>query len=192
MEEILKQATEHHIPIVRPKTLELLVQSVKENAPQHILEIGTAIGYSAVQMLRACDGKLTSIEIRPLDHELAKSNLTRLGLIDRAELILGDAGVELKRLVAEGKHFDFVFLDGPKGQYLTYLKDLKLLLNKGGIIFADDVLFRGMVGGDDFVPHKFRTIVVNLRKYLSEVQKTPFESQILDIEDGICISKKVE
>ena len=72
------------------------------------------------------------------------------------------------------------------------MPDITKILNVGGILFADDVLFYGLVKGDEFVPHRKRTIVVNLRKYLKEVENKPFSSTLIDMEDGVCISKKVE
>lgn len=192
MEEIIKQAHSFHVPIVRPVILKMLIDEVKKNQPKSILEIGTAIGYSAVNMLNNCDANLTTIELNPESQNRAKANISRLGLEKRVEFILGDAKVVLKTLVEQNRHFDFVFLDGPKGQYINYLDDLTALLEKGGIIFADDVLFRGMVKSEEFIPHRNRTIVVNLRKYLEKVKSHPFESEVFDIEDGVCISKKVE
>lgn len=192
MEEIIKQAKEFHIPIVRPKTLDLLLDTIKEVKPNSILEIGTATGYSACNMLKVCDAKLTTIELNPENQARAKANVERLGLTNRVEFLLGDAKQVLKDLVEKTNKYDFVFLDGPKGQYVNYLPDLEKLLNVGGVIFADDVLFYGLVKGDKYVPHRKRTIVVNLRKYLKEVENKPFSSQLIEIEDGVCISKKVE
>lgn len=192
MEQIKKQAIENRVPIVRPVTLSMLIDEIKKNNPKNILEIGTAIGYSAVNMLNNCDGKLTTIEINLDSQKMAKENITRLGLSDRVEFLLGDAKDILKTLVKENRHYDFVFLDGPKGQYINYLSDLTQLLDVGGTIFADDVLFRGMVKLEGHVPHRHRTIVVNLRKYLDMVKSKPYESTVFDIEDGVCISKKVE
>ncbi len=190
MEEILKQAEQNKVPIVRPKTLQLLLDKIRETKPKEILEIGTAIGYSAANMLLASNANLTTIELNENSQNLAKQNLSRLNLSNRVTFILGDAKNVLKDLLNQNKRFNFVFLDGPKGQYINYLPTITNLLNDGGVIFADDVLFRGMVNGDEFVPHSYRTIVVNLRKYLAEVNNPPYTSQVLDIEDGICISKK--
>lgn len=192
MEDIIKEAKEFHIPIVRPKTLELLLKTIKEANPSTILEVGTATGYSACNMLSVCDALLTTIELNPDNQEKAKSNVERLGFSNRVEFILGDAKQVLKDLVEQNRKYDFVFLDGPKGQYINYLPDITKILNVGGILFADDVLFYGLVKGDEFVPHRKRTIVVNLRKYLKEVENRPFSSTLIDMEDGVCISKKVE
>lgn len=191
LNDIEKYAHEHNVPIIRPVTLTHLLKCVRECQPQTILEIGTAIGYSGAKMLGVCGAKLTTIEKNEQSYNIAKQNFSDLDLNDRVECLLGDAGEQISRLNKCGRKFDFVFLDGPKGQYIKYLPVLSQLLNTGGVIFADNVLFRGMVNGDDFVPHRNRTIVVNLRAYLSAVSTDPFESKTYDIEDGFCITKKV-
>lgn len=189
---IEEYAHKNNVPIIRPVTLIHLLDCVRENQPKSILEIGTAIGYSGAKMLAECDASLTTIEKNEQSYNIAKQNFSDLGLSQRVECMLGDAGEQIINLYESGRKFDFVFLDGPKGQYIKYLPTLSKLLNIGGIIFADNVLFRGMVNGDDFVPHRNRTIVVNLRAYLNEVSTYPFESKIYDIEDGFCITKKVK
>lgn len=192
LNNIEKYAHEHNVPIIRPITLTYLLNCVQENQPQTILEIGTAIGYSGAKMLGVCQAKLTTIEKNEQSYNMARQNFADLGLSDRVECLLGDAGEQITHLLECGRKFDFVFLDGPKGQYIKYLPMLSKILNTGGIIFADNVLFRGMVNGDDFVPHRNRTIVVNLRAYLSTVSTDPFESMTYDIEDGFCITKKIK
>ena len=191
MEQIVKYAMENHVPVVRPKTLEILLNKVRSQGVTRILEIGTAIGYSGAQMLLANENAtLLTIEKYEKSFNIAKSNFERLNLTNRVEQVLGDAKDVLNELTEKGEKFDLIFLDGPKGQYLWYLPLLNQLLVGGGIIFADDVLFRGLVQGNDWPKHRTRTLVLNLRKYLEEVQKTPFSSEILDIEDGICITTK--
>ena len=192
MEEIKLYAKENHVPIVRPKTLELLIETIKKNNSKRILEIGTAIGFSGAQMLLNSDATLTTIEKNDNMYEVAKSNFERLNLSDRVTQLKGDAKEVLQDLVSNNERFDFIFLDGPKGQYLGYLPLLNELLVGGGIIFADDVLFRGLVQGNDWPKHRIRTLVLNLRKYLEEVQKEPFTSEIIDMEDGVCITTKGE
>lgn len=193
MEQIIQYAKENYVPIVRPKTLEILLNEVKSSSINRILEIGTAIGYSGSQMLLANkNSTLVTIEKNEKMYEISKNNFSRLGLNDRVIQLNGDAKDILADLVEQKEKFDFVFLDGPKGQYLSYLPLLETLLNDGGIIFADDVLFRGLVQGNDWPRHRIRTLVLNLRKYLEEVQNPPFSSRIIDIEDGVCITKKGE
>ena len=191
MEEIIKYAKENNVPVVRPKTLEMLLSEVKKDNVKRILEIGTAIGFSGSKMLLAnTHSMLVTIEKSEFMYKVAEKNFQRLGLNDRVTQILGDAKEVLNQMADAKEKFDLVFLDGPKGQYLTYLPILKELLVDGGIIFADDVLFRGLVQGDAWPKHRIRTLVLNLRKYLEEVQKSPFKSQLYDIEDGVCITQK--
>lgn len=192
MEEIIQFANEYHIPIVRPKTLELLLKTIKENGSKRILEVGTAIGYSGAQMLINSDAELVTIEKSESTYYVAKANFYKLGLEDRVTQLLGDAGEIMQELSSKGEKFDFIFLDGPKGQYLSYLPILNNLLVDGGIIFADDVLFRGLVKGNDWPEHRIRTIVINLRKYLEEVNNPPFKSELIEMEDGVCITRKGE
>lgn len=192
MEEIIKYAKENFVPIVRPKTLELLLNSLNISKAKRILEIGTAIGYSGAQMLLSSNANLVTIEKYEKSYEIAKNNFARLGLSDRVKQYLGDAKDILKELSNNGEKFDFIFLDGPKGQYLSYLPMLNEMLLNNGIIFADDVLFRGLVQGNEWPEHRIRTIVINLRKYLEEVNKPPFSSQLIDMEDGVCITTKGE
>lgn len=192
MEEIVLFAKENHVPIVRPNTLNLLIETIKKSNPKKILEIGTAIGYSGINMLINSTASLTTIEKNDKMYEVASNNFVRLNLSDRVSQLKGDAKDILVELVDKKEKFDFVFLDGPKGQYLTYLPLLNELLNTGGVIFADDVLFRGLVQGDAWPKHRIRTLVLNLRKYLEEVKKPPFSSQLIDMEDGVCITTKGE
>ncbi len=191
LKELETFAVNNNVPIIRPKTLEILIECVHTFNPKNILEIGTAIGYSGIKMLSESDAKLTTIEKNPKSHFLATQNFAKYGLSDRCECVLGDAGDVLTSLCDQNRKYDMIFLDGPKGQYIHYLPKLICLLNPNGVIFADNVLFRGMVNGPEFVPHRNRTIVVNLREYLDTVSRPPFESEIYDIEDGFCISKKI-
>ena len=192
MEKILNYAKENNVPIVRPKTLELLLNTIKQNNSKRILEIGTAIGFSGLQMLLNSDATLTTIEKNEKSYNIAKDNFVRLGFSDRVTQILGDAKDVLQELASKNEKFDFVFLDGPKGQYLSYLPILNELLVDGGIIFADDVLFRGLVQGDAWPEHRIRSLVINLRKYLKEVNTPPFSSVLYELEDGVCITTKGE
>ncbi len=193
MEQIIKYAQDNNVPIVRPITLQMLLDRASEHGIKRILEIGTAIGYSGSQMLlKNLDATLTTIEKSEQMYNVAKSNFERLGLTDRVEQLKGDAKDVLKDLLSKGEKYDLVFLDGPKGQYIWYLPVISDLLNDGGTIFADDVLFRGLVKGNDWPEHRTRTLVLNLRKYLEEVNIPPFKSQLFEVEDGVCITTKGE
>lgn len=189
LEELEKYARQNYIPVLLDDTKELLLKTIKDFKPKTILEIGTAVGYSGTLMLSSCDAVLTTIELEEKNIELAKTTFTSNNVYDRVTQLQGDAKEIIKTLNTK---YDFIFLDGPKGQYINYLPYLKELLNDGGIIFADNVLYRGMVESTEFIPHKKRTIVVNLRKYLNEVTTSnDLETTLYHIGDGVAISKKI-
>lgn len=189
LEEIYAYAKENHIPIVRDITKDYLIEEVKNSKPNSILEIGTAIGYSGSLMLLNSNAKLVTLEKNETSFEIAKSNFEKLGLTDRVEQILGDAMETLQELVKQGRTFDFIFLDGPKGQYFRYLQIIKHLVKSGSVIFADNVEYFGMVKSNVY-PHRKKTIVVSLQNYLNEVENSPsFETKVYDIDDGFSITK---
>ena len=177
------------VPIVRPKTSEILIEKIKEINPKNILEIGTAIGYSGLLMLNNSSANLVTLEKDEKMFNLAIQNFEKEGVSDRVKIILGDCKDYIEK--EEGK-FDFIFLDGPKSHYVEYLPHLVKMLNRGGMIFCDNVLFQGLVKCENEPPKKFRTIVNNLRKFLEIVENDKMlNSQVLDIEDGVCIIKMV-
>ena len=180
-----------YCPISRPKTAELLKAYANTYKPKNILEIGTAIGYSGAVMLDSCEGTLTTIEKSEDMCNLATKHFGVLGLSERVDLINGDAGEVLQNLLNQKKKFDMVFLDGPKSQYIKYFELIDKMLNKGGVLIADDVLFFGAVMDETKVTQKNKTIVKNLKLFLHEIKSNPnYESEIFDIEDGISISIK--
>lgn len=186
LENLEKFARENYIPVLLDDTRDLLIDTVKKLKPNTILEIGTAVGYSGTLMLTNSDAKLTTIELSEDSIKIAKNTFIENGVYDRVTQLHGDAKVVLPSIDAK---FDFIFLDGPKGQYINYLPVLENLLNDGGVIFADNVLYRGMVESTEFIPHKKRTIVVNLRKYLNAVTNSDkFDTIIHKVGDGVAIS----
>ena len=182
-------AKENFVPIIRPNSAKFLHNFVKENNIKSILEIGTAIGFSGSIMLSAGAEKLTTIDISEVTNKVARSTFDKLGFSDCVELILEDAKTVLPKLVAENRKYDMVFLDGAKGQYINYLPNLLKLINKDGIIFADNVLLGGMVESTEKIPHRKRTMVVNLRKYLEVVSSGELTTELVRIEDGIAITR---
>lgn len=175
------------VPIVRPKTSEILIEKIKEINPKNILEIGTAIGYSGLLMLNNSSANLVTLEKDEKMFNLALRNFKKEGVSDRVNIILGDCKDYIEK---EERKFDFIFLDGPKSHYVEYLPHLIKMLNNGGMIFCDNVLFQGLVKSENEPPKKFRTIVNNLRKFLEVVENDKtLNSKVLDVEDGICIIK---
>ena len=186
------KSRDDYMPFIRDESAKILFDICQKEKPKNILEIGTAVGYSALLMLEgAKDAFITTIEKDNERAQQAMTNFEKNGVKERVDLIVGDAGEVLPQLEDEGKEFDLIFLDGPKGQYLRYLPHLKKMLCKGGLLVADNVLLHGWVKGEEFVKHKHRSMVVNLRKFLKALEEDcDFDSKLLEIEDGITISRK--
>lgn len=190
MKQILSYARANFIPVLLEDTAKLLFNTIYNFKPATVLEIGTAIGYSGTLILNACNCKLTTIENFESNFNLAKTHFADAGLTDRVEMIFDDALNGITNLNNANRKFDFIFLDGPKGQYIKYLPILKNMLADGGILFADNVHFKGMVFWEGTIPHRKRTIVVNLRKFLSEVKSdSDFAYSELKIGDGVIVAK---
>ena len=175
------------IPVADDETLNYLLLTITAFQPSRILEIGTAVGLSASAMLMACpNAKITTIELEEERYLEAKENFKKLGVEGRVNSYLGDAGEILSMM--DGK-FDFVFLDGPKAQYEKYLFDLKRLMRKGALLFADDVLLYGWVSGEEPTPQKRHSIVDKIRSYLNVVTNSPdFMTSVLNVGDGVALS----
>lgn len=176
-------------PIIRPQSEKLLVELIKKHKPQSVLEIGTYIGYSAALMLQTDKNlQLVSIEKDEQNYLDAQQNLSCFR--GRVKLINCDA-LEFLQGCNKQDCFDFIFLDGPKGQYIKFLPYLKQLLKVGGVLVCDDVLFYGLVQSEEKIAHKHRSIVNNLRKFLQTlVADTDFETKIYKFEDGLSVSIK--
>lgn len=188
---VKNEAKENFVPIVREETLQVLKQTLKQCGAENILEIGTATGYSALNMLSCTKAKLTTLEKNEKRFSIAKENFVKAGVEGRVCSMLGDAQNLLEQLVEKGNKFDFVFLDGPKGQYMRYFPIIKQLLIGGGILFADNVGVLGMVGHLETVTHKNRTMVRNMQTFLDTIMADEqFETHIFNTDDGFLIAKK--
>ena len=188
LEEIKQKALENHIPIIMDDTLEVIGKKLKENPPKRILEIGAAVGYSAMcfSEFLAEDGIIDTIERDEERIKEAKVNIKNVGVEDKINLYEGDAVEILPTL--NGK-YDMVFIDAAKGKYPFFLKEALRMINQNGVIFADNILYKGYVMSD-YNKHKQRTAVRNLREYIKEVSENPnLETEILEVGDGLAISK---
>ena len=188
LEEIKQKALENHIPIIMDDTLEVIGKKLKENPPKRILEIGAAVGYSAMcfSEFLAEDGIIDTIERDEERIKEAKVNIKNVGVEDKINLYEGDAVEILPTL--NGK-YDMVFIDAAKGKYPFFLKEALRMINQNGVIFADTILYKGYVMSD-YNKHKQRTAVRNLREYIKEVSENPnLETEILEVGDGLAISK---
>ena len=189
VEEIKNKALEEHIPIIMDDTLEIIANILKTNKPKRILEIGTAVGYSAICFSEYLekDGIIDTIERDDERIKQANDNIKRLVLENQIHIHGGDA-VEILPTLTE--KYDVIFIDAAKGKYPFFLKESDRLLNPQGIIFADNILYKGYVMSD-YNKHKQRTAVRNLREYIKEVTENPnYETEILEVGDGLAISKR--
>ena len=135
---------------------------------------------------------LDTIELLEERQQEAITNFKKFGVDSRVNSYLGDA-MELLPNIINGNYYDLVFIDGPKSKYLNYMNLVINNINKGGYIFCDNVLFRGLVANGKKPPHKFRTIVVGLRKFLSYVtNNSDFRTQIMEKGDGIAIIEVIK
>ena len=188
LQKIKKKALEEHIPIIMDETLEVIEKYLKENKPKKILEIGTAVGYSAICFTQILDenGIIDTIERDAERVKEARENIKKAEVEDKINIYEGDA-VEI--LPTLDNKYDVVFIDAAKGKYPFFLKEALRMINKNGIIFADNILYKGYVMSD-YNKHKQRTAVRNLREYIKEVSENPnLETEILEVGDGLAISK---
>lgn len=191
LEEIEKQALADDVPIIRTQTQSLIKFLIKAHKPASILEVGTAVGFSALFMWENADKncKITTIENYDKRIPIAQENFKRAGAEDDITLVEGDAAEVLKNL--EGQ-FDFIFMDGAKGQYINYLPDVTRLLKQGGILLTDNVLRDGDVCESRYaVTRRNRTIHSRIREYLYELTHSEdYETVILNNGDGVALSLK--
>lgn len=187
--EILKKfARENHVPILQDDTMQVIKTILAIRKPNKILEIGTAVGYSALCFSEYLEGEnaiIKSVELDKVTSEMAKNNIKEISDENNIMVTNMDAYEYMKTL---NEKFDVVFIDAAKGQYMKYLEQAYRLTQKGSIIIADNVLLRGMVMGG-YNEHKHRTAVTRLREYIKEVTENPrLESTVIDVGDGLAIS----
>lgn len=188
--EIIKFARERHIPVVCDAAALLLRFLCARERPEKILEVGTAVGCSALMMYYAsgCDPKIVTVERNEDMADIAKKNIARAGLGARIEVITADAHEALPMQTGE---FDFIFMDAAKGQYLSFLPDLKRLLSPSGLLLCDNVLIRGMVANDALVPHRHKTMTVNMRAFIDAIKNDPtLDFALLSVGDGMLLCQK--
>lgn len=188
VDNIKQKALEEHIPIIMDDTLEVVDKILTEIKPTRILEIGTAVGYSAICFSKYLqpDGRIDTIERDSERIAEARINIEKVGATDKINIYEGDA-VEI--LPTLNEKYDVVFIDAAKGKYPFFLKEALRMIKPNGVILADNILYKGYVMSD-YNKHKQRTAVRNLREYVKEVTENPnIETEILDVGDGLAISR---
>lgn len=190
LKELEQEAQREEIPIVQPETARLLSVLCEIKRPHHVLEIGCAIGYSALLMSEklADDGSILTIEWDKDTAERARRNIDRAGKSDKITVRCADAKEVVPQLTGR---YDLIFLDGPKAHYIHMLNDCIRLLNKGGLLIADNVLYKGMTADEEHVIRRKITIVKRLRHFIAaQMQRKELECVLLPLGDGVTVAVK--
>ena len=189
LNQLEMEALRDHVPIIRRETQSLLKVLLELTAPSRILEVGTAVGFSALLMSTYGPGecRITTIENYEKRISAARENFKKAGKEKQITLLEGDAQKVLKTLE---EPFDFIFMDAAKGQYIHFLPDILRLLVKGGILISDNVLQDGDIIQSHFaVERRNRTIYKRMREYLGTLKKSSeLETAILPLGDGVALS----
>jgi len=190
LKELEEFAEKNHVPIIQPEVARLMQVLGRIIRPKNILEVGTAIGYSAILLSEILepDGKIDTIDRYELMIERAKENIKRAGLSAVINVITGDALDVLKCL---DKKYDLIFLDAAKGQYMEFLPECMRMLKPKGVIRSDNVLYKGMVANDELVVRRKKTIVRRMRDYLDAICNCDeLDTSLIPVGDGFAISYK--
>jgi len=192
LETIEKEALDSFVPIIRKEMQSFLKVLLAIKKPKRILEVGTAVGFSAILMSEYApnDCHITTIEKYEPRIPIAKENFKRAGKEDKITLLEGDALEILQGM--EGK-FDFIFMDAAKAQYIYYMPEVVRLLAKDGVLISDNVLQDGDIIESRFaVERRNRTIHSRMREYLYELKHHKLlETSIIPLGDGVALSTKV-
>jgi predicted O-methyltransferase YrrM len=188
LKEIEKYGRDNKIPILLDESLDFIENILKEKKPYRVLEIGTAIGFSALCFSKflADGGRIDTIEIESLRVEQALENIAKVGVQDKIRVIEGDA---LEVLPYFTETYDVVFIDAAKGKYNEFFEHALRLTKPGSIIIADNVLYKGYVMSD-YNKHKQRTAVTKLRSFIDMVLNHPkLDAKLIEIGDGLIVAK---
>lgn len=190
--ELERFAKENHVPIIEAEVAKFLNVIVSLQKPKKILELGTAIGYSSINMKIAYeDAKIITLEKNSKMVEIAKKNIKNFDFSDSIDVVQCDA---YEYLLDCDEKFDMIFIDAAKGQYLKYFEESMKLINDKGIIVCDNVLFKGMVCDEEALTKRHRkiTIVKRLNEFLEYISNLEeYKTSIIPIDDGMSISYKI-
>lgn len=196
LREVEKRAREKEVPIIRRSMQSFLSFLIRLQKPERVLEIGTAVGFSAMLMREELPERalLDTVEKVPARIRDAKENFANYSKGNKITILEGDAADVLEQLVNQGKHYDFIFLDAAKGQYMVFLESIKQLLIPGGMLVTDNVLQDGEIIQSRYaVNRRDRTIHGRMREFLFYLTHSEeWDSVILPVGDGVAVSIKTE
>ncbi len=187
-QELEEYARINNVPIVQPEVAKFIEVLIKTSGTKSILEIGTAIGYSASLFADAmgANSRLVTIELREKSYNIAKANIAKRHFDTEFEFLLGDGREVLEKI---DEKFDMIFIDAAKGHYKVFYDLCIGKLKKGGIIVSDNVLYKGMIATDEYVVRRQKTIVKRMRNYLSFISNHPeLTTSVIPFGDGVAIS----
>ncbi len=196
--QIYEKAKTYGVPVIRSESHKILKEVVLKENPKHILEIGTAVGFSGTLMLQNSTADLITIEHNKDFKNQALKNFKTNKLSNRVKVIFGDCLVEISKMLTSKKYdeyFDLIFLDGPKAQYDLMLEGLIKMLKPNGTIIVDNVLFRGYVQMQETSPtRRYKTIIKRLNTFIKNCKNNPklVDFELKTTEDGIIIAKKAQ
>ena len=187
LDELEAYAIETQVPIIRKEMQSFMKTMLVMNKPKQILEVGTAIGFSALLMSEFTDGHITTIENYDKRIPIARDNFKKYHKEDQITLLEGDAMEVLKTLNGP---YDFIFMDAAKGQYILYLPEVMRLLSSGGVLISDNVMQDGDIIESKYaVTRRDRTIHKRMREYLYTLKHhEELETSILTLGDGVAVS----
>lgn len=190
LENIKSYALAHKVPIMVDEGLDFLLMIVKVLKPKRILEIGTAIGYSAIRMALVSEATIDTIERDQESYEIAKKNIILLNMQDRINLHLADALLFDESVLTE--KYDLLFIDAAKAQYIKFFEKYTPLLNENGVVLTDNLLFHGLVTTDEEIASKnLRSLVRKINEYNHWLKENElFDTTFFAIGDGIAVSVK--
>ena len=192
IQDIKNESLEQNVPIITDEVLNYMIFTARNIKARNILEIGTATGYSGLflaQIANENSGFLTTMEIDEIRYGKAVENFKKLGLFEKNKMIFGDALEEIPKLDKNVK-YDFIFIDASKGQYLKFFEMSYELLNENGIIFIDNLMFRGLVAADkEEIPKRYKTIIKRLKEFIEKLNEE-YNFVLLPFGDGVGIVKK--
>ncbi|WP_079530359.1 O-methyltransferase [Halobacillus hunanensis] len=189
--QLEREARKQGVPIMEPLGIQFLMQLIRLHKPNKLLEIGTAIGYSALRMLEAAPtSSITTIERDEERFHQAVNNVQKFKAEDRIEILHGDA-LDLKDKVSQSAPFDFIFIDAAKGKYEEFFHLYAPLLSDNGMIVTDNVLFKGYVADDREATKRMKKLAKKIRNFNQWLTTHEhYHTSIVPIGDGVAITVK--
>ena len=187
LEKIKQKALEEKIPIIMDDTLEVIDEILSKDKPEKILEIGTAVGYSARCFAAVCDADITTVEVKEETAGIARANIDRFGFSERIEVLCGDGEEIVNNLDMQ---YDFVFIDAAKSHYRRFWDAALKHCSKGAVIVSDNVLFKARVVSDKYdETGKYKTNIRRMREFVKYITNVDYaDTALLPVGDGVTIS----